>query len=185
MVSCGNHTFEGMAQRDVCAQLPQIINETGCKPDIQAQFGSLGYELGYYCSEGQKVKRAVSIQMLGVFLGAPIFGQASDWWGRRKVIGICFIFVCILDIFVSRAPDLFTFTIIYTINMIFVGGSNIAMHVYIIENVPKRHRVWIMMLLSFSPNIIIFAGLAYISQEWRTLISIAGYLTIPALILLL
>ena len=174
-----------MAQRDVCAQLPEIVNKTGCEPTLYAQFGSLGYELGYYCSKGQLVKRAVSIQMLGVFLGAPIFGQASDWWGRRKVIGVCIMLICILDIFVSRAPDLWTFTAIYTINMIFVGGANTVMHVYIIENIPKRHRVWIMMLLSFSPNIILFAGLAYISEEWRTLISIAGYLTIPAMILLL
>uniref|UniRef100_A0AC35G6A0 Major facilitator superfamily (MFS) profile domain-containing protein n=1 Tax=Panagrolaimus sp. PS1159 TaxID=55785 RepID=A0AC35G6A0_9BILA len=184
VTACGNHTFEGMTQRDVCAGLDKIMNKTGCIPTVVTQFESVGHEMGLYCSGTQQVKRSVSIQMVGVFLGAPIFGQLSDSFGRRRVIQVCCVIVCILGFFAARAPTLDTFTIIQLFNMFFVGGMNTCMHVFLVENIPKRQRVTIMMLLSFSPNIIIFAIIAYYAQNWRTLITISAYLTIPASILL-
>uniref|UniRef100_A0AC34FRH6 Major facilitator superfamily (MFS) profile domain-containing protein n=1 Tax=Panagrolaimus sp. ES5 TaxID=591445 RepID=A0AC34FRH6_9BILA len=124
VTACGNQSFEGMTQRDVCAGLDEIMNKTGCVPTVVTQFESVGHEMGLYCAGTQQVKRSVSIQMVGVFLGAPFFGQASDWFGRRRVIQVCCIIVCVLGFFAAKAPTLGMFTVIQLINMFFVGGMN-------------------------------------------------------------
>jgi len=69
--------------------------------------------------------------------------------------------------------------------MAFVGGHNTIMHVFLLENMPKRHRVWVLTVLSYSPNYVLFAGLAYLTQEWRLLLRVMALLNIPAFIGLL
>uniref|UniRef100_A0A7E4ZX60 MFS domain-containing protein n=1 Tax=Panagrellus redivivus TaxID=6233 RepID=A0A7E4ZX60_PANRE len=185
VVACGNTTFTDMPQRDVCKILPEIMNTTGCVPTIESQFGSLGAEFGWYCDTAKQVKKAVSVQMFGVFIGAPIMGQASDLFGRRRVVLWCLAFIFVLDMLAVRTVGLVDFTIVQTINMVFVGGMSTAMHVYLAESIHKKHRVWVMMLLSFSPNMVIFAVIAYFAQNWRTLMLISGIMTVPAFLALL
>lgn len=37
------------------------------------------------------------------------------------------------------------------------------------ENIPKKHRVWINTVVTWSPNFIIFPFIAYLCHDWRTL----------------
>jgi hypothetical protein len=45
--------------------------------------------------------------------------------------------------------------------------------------------MWLSMVLSWSPNTIFFAGIAYLSHDWRTLSRVTSILTIPPLLMLL
>ncbi|KAE9546187.1 hypothetical protein FO519_010601, partial [Halicephalobus sp. NKZ332] len=56
--------------------------------------------------------------------------------------------------------------------------------VFVMETIPKKHRVWIALAISYSPNYIIFATIAYFSQDWRTLLKVISALNIPTFICL-
>ena len=53
------------------------------------------------------------------------------------------------------------------------------------ENLPTRHRLWILTLVTYSPNYIVFTGMAYLTGEWRSLSRLAAGVTIIPLILLM
>ena len=52
------------------------------------------------------------------------------------------------------------------------------------ELFPKKHRFWVTLAVSFSPNYIIVAGLAYLTQNWRLLIRIIAIFNFISLVLL-
>lgn len=58
------------------------------------------------------------------------------------------------------------------------------MHVYLIENVPKNYRVLVSCLVSYSPNYVLTAGLAYLAQDWRRLLHWAALMNLPAMLTL-
>ena len=123
--------------------------------------------------------------MFGVLCGSLFFGQCSDWFGRKQTMLITHAGMFVFDLLASFTTSLQMFNIVHFITMIFVGGHNTIMHVFLLENMPKRIRVLIMTALSYSPNYVIFAGIAYVTREWRLLLSVLGLLNIPAFIGLL
>lgn len=58
-------------------------------------------------------------------------------------------------------------------------------YVYMMENLPGKHRMWIVTVITYSPNYIVFTGLAYLTGEWRLLSRVVAALTIVPGILLL
>ncbi|CAD5232272.1 unnamed protein product [Bursaphelenchus xylophilus] len=185
VVECGGHDYRNLSNVKSCAAYKEDFLRTNCTPVLETQFNSLAYEFNYFCDRITSVKRAISIMMLGVLFGAIIFGQLSDWFGRKRMMIVTHIGMCTLDLIVSRATSLGHFTLIQFFTSLFVGGHNTIMHVFLLESIPKKHRVWLSCALSYSPNYIIVAIIAYFAHDWRRLISIAGLLNIPALLLLL
>ena len=53
-----------------------------------------------------------------------------------------------------------------------------------IENIPKKHRAWAVLMISFSPNYIIVAIIAYFTRDWRTLLRVIASINIFTIILL-
>ncbi|KAE9546020.1 hypothetical protein FO519_010768, partial [Halicephalobus sp. NKZ332] len=49
---------------------------------------------------------------------------------------------------------------------------------------PKKHRVWVPLVISFSPNYIVLSIIAYFSQDWRTLLKVISALNVPTFICL-
>ncbi|MCP9260835.1 hypothetical protein DINM_003983 [Dirofilaria immitis] len=83
---------------------------------------------------------------------------------------------CIILGFISAsANNLLIATIYRTIIGLFNGGQ--------IANDTKKDRIWMTTLISFSPNIILFAIIAYYSQNWRQLAIIISFITTPAILL--
>uniref|UniRef100_A0A915DIQ0 Major facilitator superfamily (MFS) profile domain-containing protein n=1 Tax=Ditylenchus dipsaci TaxID=166011 RepID=A0A915DIQ0_9BILA len=186
LMSCGNHSLSHFAKNaDACAELKQIRNATDCVPKLESEFGSLAYEFGYYCDRIVDVKKSISAQMFGVLCGSLTFGQMSDLFGRKRIMLITHFGMFVLNYVASFANSLSQFTTIQFATMFFVGGHNTIMHVFLLENMPKRLRVLVLTALSYSPNYIIFAGIAYLAAEWRTLLTIISFLNIPAFIGLL
>ena len=56
--------------------------------------------------------------------------------------------------------------------------------VFLMESIPKKHRVWTTLAISWSPNFIIIAGIAYFSQTWRIFYKVLGLLNIPTIVFL-
>ncbi|VDM43085.1 unnamed protein product [Toxocara canis] len=58
------------------------------------------------------------------------------------------------------------------------------MMVYLMEQVPKAHRLWISTIVTWSPNFIILAGVAYVTYDWRTLARGISLVSLPVIPLL-
>ncbi|PIO69908.1 hypothetical protein TELCIR_08258 [Teladorsagia circumcincta] len=50
------------------------------------------------------------------------------------------------------------------------------------ENIPKKHRMWINMAITWSPNMLPFAAMAWLTGEWRSLALVNAIVCIPGLV---
>ncbi|CAJ0939002.1 unnamed protein product, partial [Mesorhabditis belari] len=161
------------------------FNEDNCEnPEFTYQFKSVNVEWHYECGGTTTVKQVISIQMLGVLVGSVLFGQFGEIFGRKKSLLVAMIMTAIAFAITPLTWDLISFTIVRVLGGFFVGGQIVLALVVFLENSPKSSRMWISMLLSWSPNIVIYAGVAYWAQEWRRLSYAIAVLTTPGIILL-
>uniref|UniRef100_A0A915DKH5 Major facilitator superfamily (MFS) profile domain-containing protein n=1 Tax=Ditylenchus dipsaci TaxID=166011 RepID=A0A915DKH5_9BILA len=192
LASCGSKVFspeENGKQR--CAYLDSAIaaggtkNGTCSEPVLKSQFYSVNAEFGYYCGETKLVKQSISIQMIGVMVGSVIFGNLSDRYGRRKIMAIALTLCLICMLITSFTNSLFWFTFWRFLVNVFNGGTMVILMVFIVENLPKKDRFWISNIITWSPNMVLYALIAYLSEDWRWLTRASVILALPALVLLM
>ncbi|EFP08584.1 CRE-OAT-1 protein [Caenorhabditis remanei] len=178
VVGCDNAIVNG------CHEYYSLQNRSGCTPVLEYQFESVQVEFNYICDDAKKVKNTITVQTFGVLIGAAIFGQVSDNYGRRKALIISCIGNAVFNLISSYSPDLFYFALWRTIAGIFAGGITVVQMVYMVENIPRNHRMWIQNSITWSPNLILFPYVAWLAYDWRTLsvvISAASVLSFFAL----
>ncbi|CAB3409431.1 unnamed protein product [Caenorhabditis bovis] len=168
VIGCGDEPVDG------CHGLKSLQNRTSCAPRLDYQFASVQVEFNYICDEAKMVKNTITVQTFGVLVGAAIFGQFSDNFGRRTALLIAAFGNGILNIVVAYSPDLTYFMIWRTLSGIFAGGLTVVQMVYMVENIPRKHRMWIQNSITWSPNLIIFPYIAYLCHDWRTLSVVIG-----------
>lgn len=95
------------------------------------------------------------------------------------------LFCTICMVITSFTVDLFWFTIWRSLVQFFNGGLMAIQMVYMVENLPKNHRFWLTNLITWSPNMLVFAFLAWITGSWHTLARVSAILAVPGWILLL
>ncbi|TKR86892.1 hypothetical protein L596_011393 [Steinernema carpocapsae] len=183
IVGCGNAVFEG-TEVDRCEQLWNAKNHSSCEVVVDTQFESINCDFQLLCDEAILVKHSTSIQMVGVMIGSMIFGQLSDLYGRRRTLLAAIFGMFLFGINSSFSSTLFSFNVTRFILMFFNGGLSSIQMVYAMEMLPKKHRLWIVTLVTTSPNYIVFAGMAYYGQNWRTLSRLTSFLAaLPAFVL--
>ncbi|EPB74920.1 transporter, major facilitator family protein [Ancylostoma ceylanicum] len=134
------------------------------------------------CEDGHLVKNSISIQMLGVLIGAMISGQLSDRYGRKtkliqgdnysnnsEVLIASLLGVSVFSLGTALAFTFVQFTVLRAVVGIFTGGLSAVQGVFLIENIPKHHRMWINTIVTWSPNFIIYPVIAYWCHDWRKL----------------
>uniref|UniRef100_A0A7E4UTI9 MFS domain-containing protein n=1 Tax=Panagrellus redivivus TaxID=6233 RepID=A0A7E4UTI9_PANRE len=179
---CGSLNLTNIGPDASCAAIEASANV--CTPHYAADsFKSMPLEFGYYCSTKSYVKLAVSFQMIGMLLGATSFGQFSDMYGRRKLLLIGSAGTSICSLLTSFTPNLMWFSVTQFCTLFFAGGVGTVHTVFLMETVPKDHRFWIHLVIGFSPNMIIFAFLAYLAGDWRWTARVISGLCIPHIIL--
>ncbi|CAD5223480.1 unnamed protein product [Bursaphelenchus okinawaensis] len=185
-VSCGDHVFNAsMSSTERCKILHQVMNSTGCTPTLEAQFQSVNYEFGYYCANTKLVQKSISVQMVGVLIGALTFGQLSDMYGRKNLLLISVIGCLFCTLASAFVNTLWWFTVWRCLLNVFVGGNGSVLHTFMIEALPKKHRFWISNIVGWSINMIFLVIFATFAKEWRTLIYYVEVFSSPALILTL
>ncbi|KAH7701110.1 Protein Y51A2D.18, partial [Aphelenchoides avenae] len=85
----------------------------------------------------------------------------------------------------SFTYDLLWFTIMRFLVNFFTGGTMVILVVFMVENLPSKDRFWIQNLITWSPNIVLFAIVAYLAGDWRTLTRASAMLALPAVGLLM
>ncbi|VDM23851.1 unnamed protein product [Toxocara canis] len=184
ILGCGNVTFSGnLSNNDICIFL-RSMNAT-CEPVVAEQFKSINAEFGYLCDDARYVKHSISIELAGAMIGALTFGQISDRFGRRMTLLFALSGLSLFGALSSFSGGLIEFVIIRFVTGIFNGASMSVLNVFTFENLPQRYRLWLNTLLTWSPNFVLFALLAYYSEDWRTLARATSGITLPAIVLLL
>lgn len=187
IIGCGDHKFSSeLDSVAVCKQLHLIKQNETCRLELQYDFESVNVEFGYFCQDARYVKDSISVQMLGVIAGSLFFGQISDSYGRKPTLVLTLLGCTIFALISAFPSDLILLTVYRSALGFFNGGQMSTLLVYVIENIPKKDRVWITgVVLSWTPNISVFAVIAYLSGNWRTLAISTSVLTLPALALCL
>lgn len=130
------------------------------------------------------VKYGTVWQNVGLMVGAMIFGNLADIYGRKKVLLAGTVGLLIFTIATSFAPSFVWFTVLRFIDMTFTGGKHCVCNPYYMENLPDKHRMWLATMVTYSPNYIVLALIGYLSHGWRTLARVAAVLTVLPLITL-
>ncbi|PAV79020.1 hypothetical protein WR25_23011 isoform D [Diploscapter pachys] len=120
--------------------------------------------------------------MFGVLVGAVVFGQISDSFGRKLATLISTFGTFVGWLLVAQSRDLFQFTATRSIVGFFTGGAISVVNVYIMENIPKKHRMWINMAITWSPNMPLLAFIAWASHSWDWFAYYNAFFCIPALL---
>uniref|UniRef100_A0A1I7YV47 MFS domain-containing protein n=1 Tax=Steinernema glaseri TaxID=37863 RepID=A0A1I7YV47_9BILA len=182
--NCGPVEFSG-SDRERCLHLSAARNSSSCEVGLDAQFHSVNYEFNLICEDAVLVKNSISLQMFGVMVGALVFGQLSDLFGRKRILLLCLLGMFSCSMLSSLVTSFAAFNVARFFVMVFTGGQSSVHHVFIMENLPKKHRVWTVTLISYSPNYIIFSGIAYFAGDWRALSRYSSLAAnIPAMILM-
>uniref|UniRef100_A0AC35U4E3 MFS domain-containing protein n=1 Tax=Rhabditophanes sp. KR3021 TaxID=114890 RepID=A0AC35U4E3_9BILA len=185
IVSCGSHTINQTMSDFGCGQFMELQRRTSCLPQVEAQFESLQFEFMEYCDNATFIKQwGTSFQMLGMMIGSTFAGQWSDAHGRVKILKWCITLMFIFNFISSFATGSKMFIAIRFFGSIAIGGNAAVMHVLLLEYLPKNHRVWLSTIFSFSPNFIIFAGIAWYASNWRFLMQIVGAIGVMCLIMM-
>lgn len=177
---CGNVTFASM--EDACTNLHLC---EGHALALDSQFYSVNEEWGLHCGRRYLERRSTSLQMFGVMIGSLSSGQLSSSIGRKKPLVICLAMTGVLSLATYFVQDFLQFTLIRFVLGIFTGGHSTVVVVYLLENIPKKSRMWINTVISYSPNVIILGAVAYFFQHWRSLALVISALHIPAVALML
>uniref|UniRef100_A0A0N4VW58 MFS domain-containing protein n=1 Tax=Haemonchus placei TaxID=6290 RepID=A0A0N4VW58_HAEPC len=136
----------------------------------------------YFCGSAKTIKNSISMQMIGVLIGSAMFGQISDSFGRRKSMLVTMAGMAIGWILVAKSYDLTLFTVSRTAVGFFTGGSISVLNVFIMENIPKKHRMWINMAITWSPNMLPLAAMAWATGDWRSLALLNAIVCVPGLL---
>ncbi|KAK0412951.1 hypothetical protein QR680_006502 [Steinernema hermaphroditum] len=186
IVGCGDYDLpHDISSKEACEIVKELQANSSCELKLDIQFQSVNDEWNYLCERTKEVKNSISMQMIGVMVGSVLFGQTSDMYGRKLTMLIC-LFGCITISFGSSyTHNLFWFTVCRFFIGVFNGGHIAVLLVFMIENLPKKDRLWINTVITWSPNMVIFAIVAYFAHDWRSLAQWSSILTIPAFLLCL
>ncbi|KAK0411575.1 hypothetical protein QR680_005723 [Steinernema hermaphroditum] len=185
VIGCDETVFNG-TELERCEQLRAAQDRSRCAAVVDTQFESINCDFQLLCEDGILVKHSTSIQMVGVMFGSMVFGHFSDNFGRRKVLLVTVAGMFVFSIVSSFASTLLAFNVTRFVLMFFNGGMSSVQLVYVMEMLPKKHRLWIVTLVTTSPNYIIFAGMAFFTGDWRNLSRATSLLaSLPAFVVVL
>ncbi|XP_005099975.1 solute carrier family 22 member 4 [Aplysia californica] len=178
-----------------------IVQSSGCYTQENASFETCsinGTECDSFCFEGSAktiisefdlvcdlkwTKQLItSLQMVGIFFGALLSGQLGDTFGRRKPF---YGFLLLHGIFHLLAGFSVSWEM-YTVCIILIGfaaGGNLVVIIpYSLEFFPTRWRGLSSIIPTFQIGVAIFAGFAYLLQNWSHIHFACAVFNLPFLL---
>ncbi|CAJ0584739.1 unnamed protein product, partial [Mesorhabditis spiculigera] len=181
LIGCRNRNDTGWLHPH---HLCDLYHQGTCDPIVEYQFLSVNVEFAQLCGEGKRIKDSTSYQMIGYMVGALVFGQVSDTFGRKWPMLVCVAMTGVLGWVSSFAGSLHMFTLWRTLLSFFNTGHIVIVMVYMCEKFPRHHRMWLNFVFSWSPNLMFASIIAYYSQDWRTFSRALNTLAFVATVLL-
>ncbi|GMR62898.1 hypothetical protein PMAYCL1PPCAC_33093 [Pristionchus mayeri] len=181
VVGCGDINFPA-DQKEACRMLAELrASNVSCTPRVQSQFQSVNIEFGYFCTDALTVKSSTTCQMLAILFGAFVFGQVSDFYGRKRTMLIALWGIAVSSYFVARSTSFLEFFLYRLVVGFFAGGTSGVHAVYIVEHCQRDHRMIISNVVTWSPNFALAPVIAYFAKDWRTLSYYSTYINVAAI----
>ncbi|PIC36262.1 hypothetical protein B9Z55_015324 [Caenorhabditis nigoni] len=122
VIECDNITISS------CHEYENLKNASRCSnPVLEYQFESVQVEFNYICDDAKMVKNTITVQTFGIVVGAAIFGQISDSFGRRKTLIISSMGSALFNLIASYSSNLFYFALWRFFAGIFAGGVSVLL----------------------------------------------------------
>ncbi|WKX99555.1 hypothetical protein Q1695_014438 [Nippostrongylus brasiliensis] len=195
VLGCDDSLFNG-TQTEAC----QFLQSSDCKqPVLSYEFLSAKVEFGEYCSQNggswldewlttigvaSKSRFSTTLQMVGVIVGSAIAGQLSDLYGRKKITLLLLIGTLFFSTASSFVSSMNAYVYLRFFIGIFCGGLATVGTIFVVENLPAKHRFWMCTVVTWAPNYILFALFAYLTGHWRILARACNVVTAAAVLLL-
>ncbi|CAD6187912.1 unnamed protein product [Caenorhabditis auriculariae] len=194
ILGCDDVLYNGTTPWEICAEYDSDV--TCVHPVVQYEFKSAAVEFQEFCNRPSgnalmiflsgspnRAKFSTTLQMMGIMLGSAIGGYTSDRFGRRKMV-----LLYLTSIFLSTVASSFGPTMEFYISFrflvgIFCGALITVANVFVMENLPSAHRLWMSTVVTWAPNYILFSVFAYFAQEWRTLARMSSVMTVFAILI--
>jgi MFS family permease len=126
-----------------CVNSSIKCNEDGsiCKnAQFTTNFTSISSEWGLVCGEAYKAEMIQSVFMLGTLIGAPVFGNMGDTYGRKKVWIAMYLGNCIFAFLSAFSTSYYMYLVCRFIVGFFVGGGGLIVFVLTTESVGMAYR---------------------------------------------
>uniref|UniRef100_A0A1I7XJ67 MFS domain-containing protein n=1 Tax=Heterorhabditis bacteriophora TaxID=37862 RepID=A0A1I7XJ67_HETBA len=134
-------------------------------PDLRYEFRSTTVEFGEFCPQYTLTRLDTVLALLGV-TNKPRFSTTI------QMVGV--IFGSALS---GQLSDLYGRKRVCCTN--YSVGT-----IFIVENLPTRHRLWLSTVITWAPNYILFSLVAFLANDWRQLARACNVTTIIAIVIL-
>ncbi|CAH2281957.1 solute carrier family 22 member 13-like [Pelobates cultripes] len=156
--------------------------QNGWVYDTSTQKSTLVTEFDLVCQRKEELDISQSIYMVGLLLGAIIFGPLGDRIGRRPVILISLLMQLSVGLGTAFVPHFYVYTALRCVVGIAMSGLLINNLVLVAEWVGSSRRAGATIIthVCFAAGQMVLAGVAYGIRNWR-LLQIVGSVPVALL----
>ncbi|XP_060067794.1 organic cation transporter protein-like [Ylistrum balloti] len=121
------------------------------------------------CEESVKISHAQMIFFFGVVMGDILFGQLSDYIGRKRTLIMAISILFLSGMAASWSPEYYTFVIIQFVNGAACRGVSVLGFVLGLEFVGPSVRVWFGQIfnISFATGLCLLCGVGFLIKDWQ------------------
>jgi OCT family organic cation transporter-like MFS transporter 4/5 len=176
-----NQTSSAANSKQMCSLLKNLTCENMTRT---SDFKSVVFEWNLLCDKLPAVFMAITVQMFGVFIGSPIWGQLSDWYGRKWTLFASFGGLLAVGLGSAWSPNMTVFTVVRFFIGFFCGGTITTNYVYQSEFLVAKHRLWINSVAGWPLAYMIMALIGYLTADWRSMTIVSNLISVPGLVIL-
>ncbi|XP_077095524.1 solute carrier family 22 member 7b.1 isoform X2 [Siphateles boraxobius] len=153
-------------------ELPVVECQNGWEYDNSTFKSALATEFELVCDRKGLNKATATIFFVGVMVGAAIFGWLSDRYGRKRMLMMSYLISISFGVASAFSQSFIMFAIMRFFTGMGLTGISIISIVLCVEWADIAHRTiaGVLISLDWSVSTMILPGIAYLVNDWRTLI---------------
>lgn len=110
-----------------------------------------------------------TVLMIGVFIGSIMFGQVSDFFGRKWTTQISFSLMLVTGFSSAFCTNWKVYLFSRLMNGVFVGGYMVTSYVLLNEITGAKYRLFVRSIGHWTFGVCCFALTAYLAKDWKIL----------------
>ena len=128
------------------------------------------------CSRSYYPNLSQSVYFIGMLIGAWVFGNLSDTYGRKKIYFVSMTGTFFCSFGCSVAPGFYMFSLLRLLLGVFIAGFIVAGYTLLLEvtSTSKRSIVGLAVHFFHPIGYAVLPLLAYCIREWRTLAMVSA-----------